>query len=200
MHKIHFSFNFSGYFYLAFLDTLLVSSAIAIFNIVFGFFCTIGMVTFVGLIQALIQNCCYDRQGFRSFEHSAFTAFGPLLSIVHEIKRSKKIRLIVLNHILMYVFMCLVLLGSTMGLDQVNKMSFFNHLSRTSHSNCNNVCYNNSILNCYYFQITKEFLLIWAYFNWALYAFSCINAIGIFVFQKNDFSPVQQQEFELRAL
>ena len=96
--------------------------------------------------------------------------------------------------------MCLILLGSTMALDKVNKMSFFNHLSRTSNSDCNNLCYNYNKLSCDYFQITKEDLLIWAYFNWSLYAFSFINAIGILVFRKSDFSPVRQQEFDLRPI
>ena len=200
--KIYFPINFSGYIYLSIIDTLLVSSAIAMVNIVFGFFCTIGMVTFVGLIQALIQHFCYDRQGFRCFEHSAFTAFGPLLSIVHEIKRDKKMLLIIFNRLFIYIIMCLILLGSTMALDKVNKMSFFNHLSRTSNSDCNNLCYNSyyTIGSCKHFQITKGVLHIWAYFNWFLYAFSCINAIGLLVFRKNDFSPVRQQEFDLRPI
>ena len=102
---------FSGYFYLSVLDTCLVSSMIIVFNIIFGFFATIGAVGFVGLTQALIQCCCYDNQGFRSLEQSAFSAFGPLLSIVHEIKRGRRNILLICNRLFLYFVMGLIFLG-----------------------------------------------------------------------------------------
>ena len=184
------------------LDTCLVSSMIMVFNIIFGFFATIGAVVFVGLTQALIQCCCYDNQGFRSLQQSAFSAFGPLLSIVHEIKRGRKNILLICNRIFLYFVMGLILFGSTWILFHENQSEWLDHISKTSNTDCNNICESDfrDLSSCEYFHISKEDLLNWTFCNWGIFAFSMINAIVLFMFRKNlEWSPVSQ-EFELRPI
>ena len=187
----------SGYFYLSFLDTALVSSMLVVFNIVFGFPCTIGVVLFVGIVQAIFQNCCYDNQGFRCLQQSAFSAFGPLLSIVHEIKRGRKNILLICNRLFLYFAMGLILFGSIMALLNVNQSSFFDHLTKTTNSNCNNICHSSSRCG---FEISKEELLIWTYINCAIYGFSVLNAILIFVLRQDSEWSSVRQDIELRSI
>ena len=170
---------------------------LVVFNIVFGFPCTIGVVLFVGLVQAIFQNCCYDNQGFRCLQQSAFSAFGPLLSIVHEIKRGRKNILLICNRLFLYFAMGLILFGSIMALLNANHSSFFNHLTRSSNSNCNNICH--SFSSCG-FEISKEELLIWTYVNCGIYGFSVLNAILIFAFRQDSEWSSVRQEIELRSI
>ena len=152
---------------------------------------------FVDGPQALFQNCCYDNQGFRCLQQSAFSVFGPLLSIVHEIKRGRKNILLICNRLFLYIVMGLILSGSIVALLKANQISFFDHLTRTSNSNCNDICHSSSSCG---FEISKEELLIWSYINCAIYGFSVLNAILIFMFRQDSEWSSVRQDIELRSI
>ena len=127
----------------------------------------------------------FSFQGLRCFELAVLATFGPLVGMVHEIKREKKIIWIILNRLFLYLFMAIILFLSTIMLCHDKDIVFFslNHLHGIRNSNCDNICQGSE--NCDVMKIAPNELFYWTILNWLIFAYSIVNAIAIFVFRKN---------------